>query len=223
MCNGDWIINLQANEVLHESSLPVLKNIMRQHLENPAIEALLLRRLEFWGDYNHVGAVYPHRFKYTPRILRPHIGTYSIRDAMSVAIFDNFSRKGRYPRAADTGQQLFRYGNVRSHDIFADKQEHAVHHADANRERPLGRGDLYNSLPRSFVAPYKGSHPSVMLARITHFTDKISLADPRWRLSLTLNERRRLVETWFYQRFQIPRWRNKRYNLVGGYLPDTDD
>jgi glycosyltransferase involved in cell wall biosynthesis len=219
LCRGDWVIYLQANEVLHESSLPVLEKAMDQHREDPRVEALLLERLEFYMDYDHFTAVYPYRYKYTPKILRPYIGTYSIRDAMSVAVFDHFSLRGRYPRSADTGEDLFRYGQVRSRAAYSGKQQNATHLKDAPEKRPLEFDDQFNHFPRAFIQKFTGSHPAVMTERIEKFRDQISLENPRWRTNVTLKERQRLMETWFYRTFGIPGIRSKRYKLIGNYHP----
>lgn len=90
-CRGRWCLYLQGNEVLHEKDLPHLRSLMETHAENQSVEAMLVERLTFWSDYDHYVAAYPRRFKYTARIIRPNIGTYSIRDGMSFAVFDNFS------------------------------------------------------------------------------------------------------------------------------------
>lgn len=218
LCRGDWVIYLQANEVLHEASLPVLLDLMKKHEDNPQVEALLLERLTFWGDYQHMIGVYPERFKFSPRILRPYLGTYSIRDAMSVAVFDNFSIRGRYPRAMDTGQNLFRYGYVRSYQQLKEKETHAVHKKEYEPPH-FDKDYFFQAVPRQHIRVYQNSHPKVMQERIRSFTQKISLDDPRWRTGLTLKERQRLAETWYYERFGVPRIRSTRYVLIGHYLP----
>ena len=223
MCSGDWVLNIQANEVLHEASLPVLKETMQRHLDDPRVEALLFEYLDFWGDYHHVVPVYPHRFKYVPRILRPYIGTYAIRDAMSVAVFDGFSRKGRYPGAVDTGQDIFRYGNVRGTTAYADKQDNSVHRKGIDDGRPRDRAGLGRVFPRSFIKSFTGTHPAVMAGRIERFDERLSLDDPYWRIRPSWRERQRLVETWFYRRFGVPRLRNTRYRLLGGYRDKPRD
>ena len=82
---------------------------------------------------------------------------------------------------------------------------------------------IRSALPRSFVAPYGGSHPAVMADRIAAFSESLSLEDPRWRLHPGWRERQRLLETWFYRRFGIPGLRSTRCRLLGGYLPKSRD
>ena len=216
MCRGDWVICLQANEVLHETSGPILLEMMKEHCDNPVVEALLLERLTFWGDYRHILGVYPHRFKFSPRIVRPEIGTYFIRDAMSCAVFDGFSRRGRYPRAMDTGQDVFRYGYVGTPDQLRRKTRESVHLQD-KAIPSIDEDHFYRSMPRQFVRRFDHSHPQTMRSRIEGFGYALADDDPRWRTDLTWKERQRLFETGLYARFGVPRFRNKRYSLVGRY------
>lgn len=216
LCRGDWAVYLQANEMVHESDHERLRGLMTEHRDDDAVEALLMERLTFWGDYSHFLRVYPHRFKYSPRIVKPHRGVYSIRDGMSFGVFEGFSLRGRYPRSIDTGADLFRYGYVCSPSDLAGKDESAVHMVTM-KGREFGDDFFFTAVPRSFVETYRGTHPQVMRERIERFEQSVSLDDAGWREIPTLKERQRLLETWFYRRFGVPSFRNTRYNLRGGY------
>jgi len=216
LCRGTWCVYLQANEVLHEDSLPPLLALMREHAADERVEAMLVERLSFWADYEHVLACYPERFKFTPRIVRPHIGTHSIRDAMSFAVFDDFSTRGRYPRSIDTGQYVYRYGHVRPLETLVQKYRDAVHMRNQDLARP--DDDFFvTHHPRTFVRRFTGSHPEVMRDRVARFPAQYDEESPSCRTRLTWKERRRALETRWYQRFGMPRWRNKRYKLLGSY------
>jgi len=212
-CEGRWCLYLQANEVLHEDSLPQLHGLMEQHADNQAVEAMLLERLTMWSDYDHYIPVYPRRFKYTARIIRPNIGTYSIRDGMSFAIFDGFSTKGRYPQSIDSGIDLYRYGFVHSVAQQAAKFERAVHKTEASEAAGM---DYYSQrLPRQFIARYEGSHPQVMTDRIAAYPAEDRLDLNRCRTLLTPLERRRLLESYLYNRFGLPQLSRNRFKLLG--------
>jgi glycosyltransferase involved in cell wall biosynthesis len=217
MCRGDWVVYLQANEVLHEASLPVLTALMEKHNGDAGVEALLLERLVFWGDFDHYVGVYPNRFKYSPRIVRPYRGTYAVRDAMSFAVFDRFGLKGRYPRAVDTGQDLYRYSWVLDPEQTRRKHEDAVHLADC-KERMVDEGFFYTHLPKQHVLKFGGTQPEVMREHIDAFSQRLSLDDERWRTDPSWRERRRSLESWYYRRFGLPRFRDTRYRLQGGYV-----
>lgn len=218
LCQGDWCLYVQANEVLHERSYDNLRNLMEKYRDDERVEAMLLERLTFWADYQHYMATYPNRFKFTPRIVRPHIGMYSIRDAMGFAVFDGFSIRGRYPRAIDTGEDIYRYGFVRSYEKQAEKLRDAVH--NQGKDRPVRKDYYLRAHPRPFIRRFTGAHPGVMRERVANFPEQYDEQDSRCRSALTLKERQRLWETRFYERFGIPRWRRVPYKLIlGGYRP----
>jgi glycosyltransferase involved in cell wall biosynthesis len=212
-CRGRWCLYLQGNEVLHEKDLPRLRELMETHAENAEVEAMLVERLTFWGDYRHYVAAYPRRFKYTARIIRPHIGTYSIRDAMSFAVFDDFSTRGRYPRAIDTGADLYRYDYVHTVEQQARKFSDAVHRAGTDvRADPDYFATYY---PRQFLSRFEGTHPAVMGSRINEWPQGEGMELDACREKLTLGERKRLVESYLYSRFGLPKSSRNRFSLVG--------
>jgi len=212
-CTGRWCLYLQANEVLHEDALPHLRGLMELHVDNPQIEAMLLERLTFWSDYQHYIPVYPRRFKYTPRIIRPNIGTYSIRDAMSFAIFDGFSTRGRYPRSIDTGMDIYRYGYVHTVAQQAEKFEAAVHKKEASER--ADQNYYHRHYPRSMLARFDGSHPAEMARRVSAFPEAECLDLDRCRSEPTWRERKRLLETWVYSHNGLPQLSRNRFKLVG--------
>ena len=216
-CRGRWCLYLQGNEVLHEQDLPRLRELMETHADNDAVEAMLVERLTFWGDYRHYVAVYPRRFKYTPRIIRPNIGTYSIRDAMSFAVFDDFSTHGRYPNAIDTGADLYRYDYVHTVEQQARKFAGAVHRAGTDvRAAPDYFASYY---PRQFIAPFDGTHQAAMPVRIAGWPQAEGLGLHPSRTALTFGERKRLAESWLYGRFRLPKLSRNRFKLVGELQP----
>lgn len=212
-CRGRWCLFLQGNEVLHEKDLPRLRELMETHAENDAVEAMLVERLTFWADYRHYIPVYPRRFKYTARIIRPHIGTYSIRDGMSFAVFDDFSTRGRYPNAIDTAADLYRYDYVHTVEQQARKFSDAVHRAGTDvRANPDYFTRYY---PRQFIAQFAASHPAVMSDRINDWPQQEGLDLEACRKELTFGERKRLVESYVYSRFGLPKSSRNRFKLVG--------
>ncbi|MFT7517199.1 MAG: glycosyltransferase involved in cell wall biosynthesis [Myxococcota bacterium] len=217
-CQGDWVLYLQANEVLRYDDLEHLKSLMIKHKDDQQVEAMLFERLTFWADYNHLLNVYPDRYKYTARIVRPHIGTQSIRDAMSFAVFDEWSTRGRYPRAIDTGVNVYRYGKVLSPAVMALKQSEAVHESIRDNKE-----FFYDEVPGQYVVEFRGKHPRVMQARVENTPNTYDSNAAGVRRTLTLRERRRLIETAFYRRCGFPRWRRTRYKLVGNYVVKNRD
>jgi len=215
-CRGRWCLNLQGNEVIHEKDLPRLRQLMETHADNESVEAMLVERLTFWSDYDHYIAVYPRRFKYTARIIRPHIGTYSIRDGMSFAVFDNFSTRGRYPSALDTGVDLYRYDYVHSVEQQARKFADAVHRSGTSVR--AGQDYFYTHYPRQFIARFGGSHPATMADRVDSSEQRNRLDLGKCRIQLSSGERKRLLESSIYSRFGLPKLSRNRFKLIGSLL-----
>jgi len=212
-CNGRWCLYLQGNEVLHEKDLLHLRSLMETHAEDESVEAMLVERLTFWSDYQHYVASYPRRYKYTARVIRPNIGTYSIRDGMSFAVFDNFSTRGRYPRAIDTGADLYRYDYVHSVEQQARKFDQAVHRSGT--EVKANKDYFFDFYPRQFIARFDGSHPAVMAGRVNAYPEQNRLDLERCRRKLSPGERKRLMESYLYSRIGLPKLSRNRFDLVG--------
>ncbi len=215
-CRGRWCLYLQGNEILHEKALPGLRSLMETHADNGLIEAMLVERLTFWSDYEHYVAAYPRRFKYTARIIRPNIGTYSIRDGMSFAVFDDFSTRGRYPKAIDTGADLYRYDYVHSVEQQARKFADAVHRSGTSVQADADY--YYQHYPRQFIARFEGTHPAVMSGRMRRHAEEDRLCLDKCRRQLSLSERKRLFETYLYSRFGLPGLSRNRFKLVGSMV-----
>lgn len=52
-CSGDWLFYLQADEVVHENDLPVIRKRCDDLLNNTLVQGLIFNYLHFWGDYEH--------------------------------------------------------------------------------------------------------------------------------------------------------------------------
>lgn len=221
-CRGDWVVYVQGNELFHERDLPKLRTMMTEHLDNPEVEGLLIERLVFFGDYRHFIRTYPDRFKYVVRAFKPWLGVYSITTAMNFAVFDKYGERGRPLRSLDTGIDMFRYGKLLTPEAMTYKLRNAPHKLCGDDVNFVA-DEYYQWLPRDCVRPYTGSHPAVMEARIAAHTMHLDLDDPRWRTQPTRKERTRLLETAFYRRFGLPKWRPGRYRLLGDFVAKDRD
>ena len=217
-CRGDWVVYVQGNELFHERDLPRLRELMTEHVDNPEVEGLVIERLVFYGDYQHFIRTYPDRHKYVVRVFKPWNGVQSITDGMSFAVFENWGTRGRMLRCIDSGVDMFRYGKLLSPEAMRYKLRNAPHKLKGD-EAQFAADTYYDWQPHANVRPYRGTHPAVMQARIAAHSIRIDLADPRWRTRLSSKERRRLIESAYYRRFGVPRWRPGRYTLVGSFVP----
>ena len=213
LARGAWALVLQGNEVLHERDLPRLRAMLEEYADDAETEALLLERLTFFVDYEHVVATYPERFKWTARAVKPHVGMHAVRDAMNFAVFDGWSTRGRNPRARDTGVDLYRYGLVHDAESYARKLADAAHLAAVGQRAE--EQVLQHRYPRAHVARFEGTHPTVMVERIA--AHAIDFDPATARVEETRAERRRRRETAWYLKRGFPKWRHTRYKLLGDY------
>jgi hypothetical protein len=52
-CSGDWLFYIQADEVVHEDDLPLIRQRCAELLDDREVEGLLFKYRHFWGDYWH--------------------------------------------------------------------------------------------------------------------------------------------------------------------------
>jgi len=176
-CSGDWLFYLQADEVVHEKYLPVIKNRCMQLLNDREVEGLLFRYKHFWGDYSH----YHHThgwYPYEIRIVRNAADIHSWQSAQSFRHFAPY----RQPRqehgtsklkVALVDAEIYHYGWVRPPHLMQNKRRSldSVHWGRKKAE------NYYEKAPKEFdygplnrLSLFSGSHPAVM-------QDKINMMD----------------------------------------------
>lgn len=157
-CCGDWCFYIQADEIVHEKYLPVIKRRCEQLLKDNEVDGLLFNYKHFWGDYDHYHvshAWYPKEI----RIIRNHSGIESWGDAQS------FKRNGEKIRVAKVDAEIFHYGWVRPPTYMYSKSREidstfwGKEKANAVYNEKNGRFN-YGSLEKLHV--YTDSYPEVM-------------------------------------------------------------
>ncbi|MCS7152583.1 MAG: glycosyltransferase family 2 protein, partial [Bacteroidia bacterium] len=103
---ADWVLILQADEVLHEEDYDQLRAAMQRWKDDPTVEGLLFDYLHFYGSYEWVG-VSRRWYRREVRIIRHHPEVRAYRDAQG------FRRQGRKLRVKPSGGRIFHYGWVR--------------------------------------------------------------------------------------------------------------
>jgi len=177
-CTGDWAFYLQADEVIHEDDLPKIVRAMQTHLRNPDAKGLVFRYLHFVGDYWSTNPWFYHK---AVRIIRNNGEVESCGDAVGF----HFKATGQYlqsgPRQwlAPSSGRVFHYGWVKDpKTMLAKKQEMTtVYHGDAPppSEAKLYTQDTFEFEDYDILKGFRGSHPAVMLERISRYP----VRDPR--------------------------------------------
>lgn len=157
-CSGDWCFYIQADEVVHEKYLPIIKDRCLELLEDQEVEGLVFDYRHFWGDYDHYHITHGW-YKREVRIVRNKIGIRSNNSAQG------FRKNGERIRAAHANAEIFHYGWVRPPYFMQNKCKalNSVHWGKKAAE------EYYAKAPQEFdygpldkLAVYKGTHPQVM-------------------------------------------------------------
>ena len=86
--DSDWAFYLQADEVIHEKYLPIIKKAMQDNLSDKEVEGLLFKYKHFYGSYDYIGDAarwYPHEI----RVIKNKKNIYSYDDAQGFRKNDN--------------------------------------------------------------------------------------------------------------------------------------
>jgi glycosyltransferase involved in cell wall biosynthesis len=161
-CTGDWCFYVQADEVVHERDLPVIREAMKRHLTNPRVEGLLFDYLHFWGSYQTYQRAHGW-YRHEIRVIRNGLGIASWKSAQG------FRRDGHKLHVALSGATIWHYGWVRHPGLMKRKQIalDSLHHDTKwvdehhpNKQEPFQYGSLKH------LASFTGTHPRVMHQRI---------------------------------------------------------
>ncbi|MBW6515965.1 MAG: hypothetical protein K0B81_05015 [Candidatus Cloacimonetes bacterium] len=173
-CSGDWLFYLQADEVVHEKYLQIIKQRCEELLLKKEIEGLLFSYKHFWGDYDHYHnghGWYPFEI----RIIRNLPEIHSYQSAQSFRFFSYYDNP-RQPegtrklRVAKVDAEIFHYGWVRPPHLMQNKSRalNTVHWGKTRAE------EYYEKAPKEFdygpldrLAFFKDTHPEVMKEMIS--------------------------------------------------------
>jgi hypothetical protein len=172
-CSGDWLFYLQADEVVHEKYLPVIKSRCQELLDNKKIEGILFKYKHFWGDYKHYHKShgwYPNEI----RIIRNRSDIHSWQSAQSFRRFDYYDNprqeKGTHKlKVAKVDAEIYHYGWARPPHLMQNKRKalDSVHWGENRAEEHYKLVlEEFDYGPLNLLAEFKGSHPAVMRERI---------------------------------------------------------
>jgi hypothetical protein len=157
-CTGDWCVYIQADEVLHEATLPAMRAAMERALTAPGVEGLVVDYTHLYGSY-HTEAYGPGWYDQEVRVVRRASDVRSVGDAQGFRRPD-----GGKLRVRRSGGRYFHYGHALRPDLAARKARSLsslYHDAEAVDER-MGR------LPVGFyeedqrARTFTASHPHLM-------------------------------------------------------------
>jgi glycosyltransferase involved in cell wall biosynthesis len=158
---GDWAFYLQADEVLHENDLPIIREAMLRYHADARVEGLLFHYNHFYGSYDYVGSS-RQWYRREIRVVRNGISVRSWGDAQGFRI------DGRKLRVKAVEASVYHYGWVKPPEVQMAKQRsfHRLWHPDEWIRQRLGESTSFDYAGGTKLEKFTGSHPAVMRNRI---------------------------------------------------------
>jgi hypothetical protein len=175
----DWCFYIQADEVIHESSYPVIQDAMVKWLDVPEVEGLLFKYHHFWGTYDYLG-INRQWYKNEIRIVRNSKQIRSYRDAQG------FRLNNRKLKVKPVEAYVYHYGYVRPPAIMKEKMKDfsELYHSDDGLKKEIQRINNFKYEEVDAVTQFKGSHPSVMGNRIRGIVWNVKIDHNQIRMNL---------------------------------------
>ncbi len=175
-CSGDWLFYVQADEVVHEKYLPVIKARCEELLNDAQVEGLLFNYKHFWGDYDHYHGGHGW-YPWEIRIVRNLPQIHSYQSAQSFRWFDAYDNPRqetgtRKLNVASVDAWIFHYGWVRPPELMRNKNKalDSVHWGKSKAEKHYASVPSYFDYgPLDRLKIFKETHPQVMKERIALF------------------------------------------------------
>ncbi len=173
-CQGDWLLYLQADEVIHENDLESIRSSCEEYLDSD-IDGFVFDYLHFWGDYKHYQLSHGW-YKNEIRIVRNKPEIHSFTSAQSfrkIPDFDGLSyreKKGTTKLLCKKlSAKIYHYGWVRPPELMNLKKKYidTNHHGKSVVETKSAEySGLFDYGDMRLLPEYMGTHPSVMVERI---------------------------------------------------------
>ena len=183
-CTGDWLLYLQADEVLHEKDYDIIKQYAHRYFHHPTIEGLLFSYYHFFGNYNYIGTG-RQWYRSEIRMIKNTNSVFSWRDAQGFRTKDaNGIRK---LKVASIPASVYHYGWVRNPIAYLKKQEafHKLYHDDTWLKEYLPKSEEFPSCYQ--LDTFTATHPTIMNNKIQ--------SDHQWceQFNPTIRKKRPLI------------------------------
>ena len=160
--DSDWCFYIQADEVMHEKYIPIVKEEMNKWKENQNVDGLLFNYHHFYGSYDYIGESY-RWYRKEIRIIRNNKNIYSYLDAQGFRKNDNQKLNVKLLPA-----YIYHYGWVREPQKLQQKTEHfsKFWHSDDWIDQNIKKADEFDYSEVDALEKFNGTHPNVMIDRI---------------------------------------------------------
>lgn len=170
--DSDWLFHLQADEIIHEDDLNIIKQDLQQNINNKKVDGFLLNFINFFGDYDHYCP--SRRFHQREiRIVRNNPQIRSYKDSMGFRKFvdpQDANEKGMKLWVKQIDATVYHYSWVKP-----PKKQKAKHIEFIKRYKPTDEfltaleeeyGDGYHYRDFDYLKKFTGTHPAVMISDV---------------------------------------------------------
>jgi len=176
---SDWLFYIQADEVVHEQYLPVIRSAMEKFREEKRVEGLLFNYHHFYGSFNYIG---DGRKWYSKeiRVIRNDKQIRSYLDAQGFRWNDDRKLNVKLIDA-----WIYHYGWVRNPLMMQQKYAEfsklwTGQSAVEEIETAPAKEEQFDYSIIDSVTLFEGTHPSVMKER---------LAKENWSPNININDK----------------------------------
>ncbi|NBX93004.1 MAG: glycosyltransferase [Proteobacteria bacterium] len=155
-CQGKWLIYIQADEVVHEADLSLIRKAMSQADSLEEVDGIVFDYLHFYGNFSYISRG-RNWYRREVRAFKKGRGIESYRDAQG------FRKQGNRLKAMKSGARVFHYGHVRTQKSLQAKAEQMSQWWGEDAKRTI---QSYQIVKTFGLAPFKGSHPQLMTERV---------------------------------------------------------
>lgn len=171
--DADWIISIQADEVIHEKDYELIRKAMQNEIENKTVDGFLFDFINFFGDYEHYAPSRRYHQKEI-RIIRNDPRIRSYKDSQGFRRFNDpvnaAHEKGEKLHVKKIDAAVYHYSYVKKPQTQLQK-----HIEFGNRWQPDDKwiedfktqnkdGYNYNSI--DYLKKFRGTHPAIMRPKI---------------------------------------------------------
>lgn len=170
---GDWVVHLQADEVIHEKDCEKLKNLIQEHHKNSRVDGLLFPFLNFRGDYFHIHTGRKaHRFEI--RAFRNNPLTRAYKDSQGFRKYKssasyNSGEEGYKLKVIKIDVSIYHYNYVRPPQLMREKAKVflSMYKDDSSLNKIFNSMGEFNYNDIDKLEAFKGTHPAIMASAIS--------------------------------------------------------
>lgn len=161
--SGDWMIHIQADEVIHEDTIQTLKEEIYNAEKMESVEGLLLPFYHFWGDFGYIRntrRTHAHEIRAFKNkgVVRSYKDSQGFRKYDSIEAY-NAGQKGEKLNVVKINVPIYHYSYVRNPKLMAKKSNffnRFWHSGESLKSKEREVFD-YNNVDK--LETFKGKHP----------------------------------------------------------------